>query len=51
MVAGLTPARLALATRIAALPGDIRGFGHVKDAAIVAAKAEEAKLWQTWDAT
>ena len=48
LCAGLTPDRLPLALRIAAIPADIRGYGHVKDAAIKAAKAAEAALWAKW---
>jgi len=50
LLAGLTPERLPLAVKIASVPDAIRGFGHVKEAAMVAAKADEAKLWAQWDA-
>ncbi|HUO11366.1 MAG TPA: DUF6537 domain-containing protein, partial [Caulobacteraceae bacterium] len=46
---GLSLERLAVAVTIASVPDDIRGFGHVKEAAVVAAKAKEAKLWAGWD--
>jgi indolepyruvate ferredoxin oxidoreductase len=46
----LTPARLPLAVRIANVPQAIRGFGHVKDASVKTAKAEELKLWERWQA-
>jgi len=36
--------------RIAQVPDAIRGFGHVKEAAMATAKADEAKLWAEWDA-
>ncbi|CAN7251193.1 indolepyruvate ferredoxin oxidoreductase family protein [Phenylobacterium sp. LjRoot219] len=49
LAAELTPQRLALATQIAAVPQQIRGFGHVKQAAIGPAKAEEVKLWAAWE--
>ncbi len=49
LVAGLSMERLLLAAKIASIPDQIRGFGHVKDAAMKAAKAEEAKLWTEWD--
>jgi len=48
IVAELTPERLPLAAKIAAVPDQIRGFGHVKAAGVEAAKAEEAKLWAQW---
>jgi indolepyruvate ferredoxin oxidoreductase len=50
LLAGLTAARLPLATKIAALPDQIRGYGHVKAAAMETANAEGAKLWSQWDA-
>jgi indolepyruvate ferredoxin oxidoreductase len=40
LAGGLTPERLPLAARIAAIPQEIRGYGHVKDASVVKAKAE-----------
>jgi len=48
LIAGLTPERLALAVKIAEIPQAIRGYGHVKEAAVVTAKAAEAKLWEQW---
>jgi len=45
----LTLERLPLATRIAAIPEQIRGFGHVKAASVAPAKADEAKLWGAWE--
>src|SRR5207302_7325879 len=49
LVAGLTPERLATAVKIAAIPQQIRGYGHIKDASLGPAKAEETRLWQDWD--
>jgi indolepyruvate ferredoxin oxidoreductase len=49
LVAGLTHERLALAVKIAEVPQQIRGFGHVKDASVGPAKAEEAGLWAQWE--
>jgi indolepyruvate ferredoxin oxidoreductase len=49
MIAELTAERLPLAVKIAAIPEAIRGFGHVKEAAMVAAQADAAKLWAEWD--
>jgi indolepyruvate ferredoxin oxidoreductase len=48
ILAGLTPERLPLAARIAAVPQAIRGYGHIKEASVVAAKADEAALWAEW---
>jgi indolepyruvate ferredoxin oxidoreductase len=45
----ITPARLPVAVMIAQVPQQIRGFGHVKDASVVIAKAEEEKLWKAWE--
>ena len=44
----LTEKNLELAIAIASVPDDIRGFGHVKDAAMTEAKAKEAELWAGW---
>ncbi len=50
LISGLTADRLPLAVRIAEIPGEIRGFGHVKAAAAEAAREREAALWAQWDA-
>jgi len=44
LLAGLTPESHALALEIAALPGEVRGYGYVKEAAHAAVKAREAEL-------
>ncbi len=46
----ITPARWDLAVRLATVPDQIRGFGHVKEAAVKTAAASEAKLWERWEA-
>jgi indolepyruvate ferredoxin oxidoreductase len=51
LVAGLTPERLPLAVRIAEIPSEIRGFGHVKSAAAENARERGADLWAQWAAT
>lgn len=48
MLADLTDKNLGLAVAIAELPDEIRGYGHVKDAAIAKVAAREAELWQHW---
>ncbi len=48
LTADLSAKRLPLATKIAQVPSEIRGFGHVKDAAVRTAKAAEAALWAKW---
>jgi indolepyruvate ferredoxin oxidoreductase len=50
LVAGLSADRLPVAIAIAGIPDAIRGFGHVREAAIIAARTEEARLWEKWDA-
>ncbi|GIK98753.1 MAG: indolepyruvate ferredoxin oxidoreductase [Alphaproteobacteria bacterium] len=44
LIAGLDGDNHALAVEIAAIPQSVRGFGHVKEASIAAAKAREAEL-------
>ena len=43
LLSGLDRDNHAIAVAIARLPLGIRGYGHIKDAAIIAAKAEEAR--------
>ena len=50
LLAGLNAERLPLATKIAAVPQAIRGFGHIKEASVKTAKTDEAKLWAKWEA-
>ena len=45
---GLTKKNHELAVAIASIPDEIRGYGHVKDAAVEAAKGHEEELWQNW---
>ena len=40
----LAPENRAAAAALAALPLEVRGFGHIKDASIARAKAKEADL-------
>src|SRR5260370_35301379 len=48
LLVGLTPANHALAVKLAAVPDDIRGYGHVKDAHLARAKRKEADLLAQW---
>ena len=48
LIRGLTSANIGLATAIARLPLDIRGFGPVKEAAEKAVEARRASLWAKW---
>jgi indolepyruvate ferredoxin oxidoreductase len=44
LILGLTPANHALAVALAGVPDQIRGYGPVKAASVVTAKAKEAEL-------
>ncbi|WNH54152.1 indolepyruvate ferredoxin oxidoreductase family protein [Stenotrophomonas oahuensis] len=48
LLAGLDDDRVALAVEIASIPEHIRGYGHVKEAHLHAAKAREAALLAQW---
>ena len=48
LLLGLTPANHALAARLASVPEDIRGYGHVKDAHLEKAKRKQAELLHQW---
>ncbi|MFI4999369.1 MAG: indolepyruvate ferredoxin oxidoreductase family protein [Reyranellales bacterium] len=48
LLAGLSPANHALAVKLASVPDDIRGYGHVKDAHLEKAKRKEAELLAQW---
>jgi indolepyruvate ferredoxin oxidoreductase len=49
LLPSLSAQRLATATAIAALPLSMRGFGHVKQANVVLARAREAELLHKFD--
>ena len=49
ITSGLTPERLPTAIQIAAIPQKIRGYGHIKEASVAPAKAEEKALWGRWE--
>ena len=44
LVDAMSPGNRALAVQIAQVPEDIRGYGHIKEASIAAAKTREADL-------
>ncbi len=46
----LSPATHDIAVKIAEIPDQIRGYGHVKDKAVIDAKAAEAALWRAYAA-
>jgi len=45
----LDPGNIELAVRIASVPEQIRGYGHVKHAHLEKAQAEQAALLRQWD--
>jgi indolepyruvate ferredoxin oxidoreductase len=48
LLAGLATARLPLALEIARIPEEIRGYGHVKERHLKAARAKWARLTAQW---
>ncbi len=48
LLAQLTPERLGLAVQIASIPEDIRGYGHVKERHLKAARARWQALQAQW---
>jgi indolepyruvate ferredoxin oxidoreductase len=48
LLSGLTAERLPLAAEIARLPEEIRGYGHVKERHLQAARAKWARLMAQW---
>jgi len=48
LLRGLNAQNLALAVEIASIPEDIRGYGHVKERHLVAARAKWQQLLQRW---
>ncbi|MBN9490299.1 MAG: indolepyruvate ferredoxin oxidoreductase family protein [Alphaproteobacteria bacterium] len=48
LLAGLTPANHAFAVKLATIPDEIRGYGHVKQAHLAKAKRKEADLLVQW---
>jgi indolepyruvate ferredoxin oxidoreductase len=48
LLAGLTATNQALAVKLASVPDDIRGYGHVKDAHLAKARRKEAELLVQW---
>ena len=49
LLGGLTQERLALAVEIASVPENIRGYGHVKERHLAAARSQWAQLLQRWN--
>jgi indolepyruvate ferredoxin oxidoreductase len=50
VLASLTPDNHPIAVGLAAIPEKIRGFGHVKQRHLAAAKADEAALLEQYTA-
>ena len=49
LLSSLNASRIPLATRIAEVPEQIRGFGHIKEAAMLKAHEEWRSLGSQWD--
>ncbi|MCD2512329.1 indolepyruvate ferredoxin oxidoreductase family protein [Comamonas endophytica] len=50
LLQGLSAERLALAVEIASIPEGIRGYGHVKERHLEAAREKRAQLMEAWKA-
>jgi indolepyruvate ferredoxin oxidoreductase len=48
IAAELDDARFEVALALAALPGDVRGYGPIKAAAAARARTAEGRLWEQW---
>ena len=48
LLSGLTADKLALAAQIARIPEDIRGYGHVKERHLLAARSKWEQLMAQW---
>jgi indolepyruvate ferredoxin oxidoreductase len=48
LISGLNASNLALAVQIASLPDEVRGFGHVKEAAVDNYRAKQALFLGQW---
>ncbi|MDO8801068.1 indolepyruvate ferredoxin oxidoreductase family protein [Phenylobacterium sp.] len=48
ILAGLSSEKMPVAVQIAQIPQQIRGYGHIKDASVTKARAQEAALWAQW---
>ncbi|MBV8392446.1 MAG: 2-oxoacid:acceptor oxidoreductase family protein, partial [Alphaproteobacteria bacterium] len=50
LLSGLSASNHALAVKLASIPDDIRGYGHVKDAHLAKARRKQADLLARWRA-
>ena len=48
LLGGLTATNHALAVRLASVPDDIKGYGHIKDAHLEKARRKQAELLHQW---
>ncbi|MDP3633682.1 indolepyruvate ferredoxin oxidoreductase family protein [Phenylobacterium sp.] len=48
LLAGLSAEKMPLAVQIAQVPQQIRGYGHIKEASVTKATAQETTLWAQW---
>ncbi|MDO8913022.1 MAG: indolepyruvate ferredoxin oxidoreductase family protein, partial [Phenylobacterium sp.] len=51
LLAGLSAEKMPLAVQIAQVPQQIRGYGHIKEASVTKATAQETTLWAQWALT
>ncbi|MCK9509653.1 MAG: indolepyruvate ferredoxin oxidoreductase family protein [Pigmentiphaga sp.] len=49
LLTGLAPGRLELAREIADWPAEVRGYGHVREAAAAVARERRTELWRRWE--
>ncbi|MGE4335107.1 MAG: indolepyruvate ferredoxin oxidoreductase family protein [Pigmentiphaga sp.] len=49
LLTGLVPGKLELARELAEWPVEVRGYGHVREAAAVVARQRRTELWRRWD--
>ncbi|MDO9246389.1 MAG: 2-oxoacid:acceptor oxidoreductase family protein, partial [Phenylobacterium sp.] len=48
LLAGISAEKMPLAVQIAQVPQQIRGYGHIKEASVTKATAQETTLWAQW---
>jgi indolepyruvate ferredoxin oxidoreductase len=48
LLGGLSKANVETAVAIASIPDDVRGYGHVKERHLKAAREKQAQLLETW---
>ena len=48
LLGGLSAANHVLAVKLASVPDDIKGYGHIKDAHLEKAQRQQAELLHQW---